>query len=177
MTLVTSTTAASDAPKSPPNPARLFVWAVVWAAIAVLGFAVLVPDWQRVTEFDLAGQRSFGIVFFTPIIASVLAVVFAVFAVRWIRPFQRYRSRWSEQERVEAARRQLAGQPSTPFIVVSIVLAALWVAGLVAVAVFFSVLVKRPDGLALSFLLLALVATAWIPLLEAGLRRRRAGTG
>lgn len=167
---------ATSVPKAPPSPARLLVWSAAWAVVAILGFAVLLPNWQRVMEFDLSGQRTVGVVFFTPIIALLLAVLFAVRAIRWIGPSREYRGRWSEEQRVRAADQRLAGQPSTPFIVFAAVVAIIWLAGVVVVGIFFSTLAERPDSLALALMLLALVAMAWISVLQAGLRRRAAAS-
>jgi len=176
MTTVPPSSSETSAPKAPPSPARLLIWSAAWAVVAILGFAVLIPNWQRVVDFDLYGQRSVGIVFFTPVVALILALLLTVRAIRWIGPSRDHRSRWSAEQRVRAADEQLAGQPSTPFIVFAAVVAIIWLAGVVVVGFFFSSLVQRPDSLALALMLLALVAMAWVSVLQAGLRRRAAAS-
>ena len=164
--------APPTAPAAPPSPARLLVWSVAWAVVAALGFAVLVPNWQRVIAWDFSGQRTGGIVLFTPFIAVVLVVVLVIRAIRSARPAREYRSTWSGEKRAQATREHLAGQPSTMFVAIGGGLAVLWFAGVIAVAIFITPLLEQPGGLVLILELLVLLAMAWIPILRAGVRGR-----
>ena len=159
---------------APPAPASLFVWAIAWAAVAALGFIVLMFNSGQAAGFAFTGQRTFGIVVIVPVLALVLAVICIVRGVRAIVPTREYRQQWSAAERQRAESARLAGQPSTPFIVFSLGVAVVWGVGVVAVVAFLPSLSSNPDGLSLAMMLLALLLMLWAPVLRAGVRRRAA---
>lgn len=158
----------------PASPARSFVWAAAWVVVAALGGVVLVLDWQGVLNSDLSGQRTEGIVLFTPVAAAVIAILLVVRGARSLGAMRGYRARYSAAERARRQRERFAGQPSTPFIVFAAGLGVLWLAGTVATLIFLPNLLQRPSGLSLALMLLALLAMACISVLQAGLRRRAA---
>lgn len=161
-----------DRETPPPAPAALFAWAAAWAGVSVLGWVVFGMNLVRLAEADFSGQRTFGIVAFTPTIALVVAILCAVRAFRAIGPARAYRAQWSVLERKQAEQAHLAGQPSTPLIVFALAVAAIWVAGVTAVLVYLPALSSNVDGFSLAIMLLALVAMLWISVLRAGVRRR-----
>lgn len=163
----------SPAP-APPAPASLFVWAIAWAAVAALGFIVLMLNSGQAAGFAFTGQRTFGIVVIVPVLALVLAVICGVRGIRAIVPHRDYQRQWSAAERQRAERMRLAGQPSTPFIVFSLGVAVVWGVGVVAVITFLPSLASNPDGLSLAMVLLALLLMLWVAVLRAGVRRRAA---
>jgi hypothetical protein len=162
----------AEIPVAPPAPGSQFGWAAAWLGVAALGFFILFPNWPGVVNSDLSGQRTVGIVLFTPIIALGMTVLCVVRGIWAVGAMGHYRSRWSEDEQRLAERKRLAEQPSTPFIVFALFLAVPWLAGVLALLLFLPSLSGNPDGLALAVMLVALVAMAWIPILRAGLRRR-----
>ncbi|MER3392674.1 MAG: hypothetical protein RIC81_09205 [Microcella pacifica] len=171
---MSSTPSPAPPTPAPPTPASLFVWAMAWAAVAALGFFVLMLNSSQAAGFAFAGQRTFGIVVIVPALALVLAVICVVRGVRAIVPHRDYQQQWSAAERQRAERTRLAGQPSTPFIVFSLGVAVVWGVGVVAVIAFFPSLSSDPDGFSLAVMLLALLLMLWVPVLRAGVRRRAA---
>lgn len=139
--------------------------------VGALGATLLVLSWP--TLFEASGQRTIGLVVTTPGVAVVLVIVCLTRAALAVGPARHYRARWSAHERAAIERARLTGQPSTPFIVFALALAAVWLAGVGAVLIFLSTLLRNPAGLSLAIMLLALIAMLWIPALQAGLRRRR----
>lgn len=166
--------AAPARPAIPASPARSFVWAAAWLVVAALGFVVLVLNWQGVLASDLVGQRTEGVVLFTPIAATLIALLLIVRGIRAVGRNRAFRERWSAEDRARLERESLAGQPSTPFLVFAAGLGVAWIVGVTAVVIFFGALLQRPSGLSLALMLLALLGMACISVLQAGVRRRRA---
>lgn len=165
---------ATAVPPTPTRPATLVIWAIAWSIVSALGWVVFMLNLSRVAEADFSGQRTFGIVTFTPVIALAIAGLCLVQAIRAVGRTREYRSRWSPTEREDAERARLHGQPWVPFIVFALGLALIWSAGVVAVLTFLPELSRNLDGLSLASQILALIAMLGIPALRAGLRRRRA---
>lgn len=169
----TSGEVSEEAPPAPASPAKLRAWASAWAGVAVLGFAVIALNLSDAVSFGFSGQRTFGIVVFTPMIGVILAIVCCVRSVGAVRSHSAYNARWSETQRTQAEEERLARQPATLFIAFASTVAALWLAGTVAVVVFLPSLSHNLDGLYLAVMLLALLAMAWVPVLREGFRARK----
>lgn len=172
-----STSPGSAHPTIPASPGGSFAWAGVWAVVAALGAVVLARNWQQALSFDMGGQRTEGIVLFTPFIAIAISVILVVRGLRAVGRRRAYRERWSAPERARLERESLAGQPSTPFFVVAAVAGVLWLSGSIVVLLFLPQMLPRPGGLLLALELLILLAMAWVSALAAGLRRRAANSG
>ena len=163
---------SEEAPPAPASPAKLRAWALAWAGVAVLGFVVLALNLSDALSFGFSGQRTFGIVVFTPVIGVILAIVCFVRSVGAARSHSEYHARWSETQRAQAEQERLARQPVALFLAFAWTVAAVWLAGTIAVIVFLPSLSRNLDGLSLAAMLLALLAMAWVPVMREGFRAR-----
>lgn len=164
----------SALPTAPPTPASLFWWATAWAAVCVLGCITFAMNLSRIVDADFSGQRSWGFIAILPIMAGLIAALCIGRGVRTVGPWREYRARWSADQRARAEQARLAAEPSTPLIVLGTVIGFIWIAGVAAAAVFLPSSASGPDGLVVAITLPVVVAMLWIPVLRAGLCRRRA---
>lgn len=162
----------SESSTVPRNPAIGFVWAAAWLAVAVLGGVVLFTDWANIVSGNVSGQRTQGLLLFTPALGLVFAVLIAIRAVKALRPWNAYLAGTTGQERRERSAAQLRGEVWIGPLVMGIILGVIWLAGVVAVTIFLPHLAGNTAGLFVALMLLALLAMAWIPLLWMALRRR-----
>lgn len=150
------------------------MWAALWLAIAAIASVVLVLEWRRVISFDLSGQRTEGLIAFTPLLALAVAVALLVIGIRAVRPWSEYVARTTPQQRVDAEHAYLRGEASTPPLVIGAVLGGAALAGAVLTGVALPGLPERPAGLLLAIEFVALAAMGSVALITTGVRRRRA---
>jgi len=167
-------TAVSEPPRAPTNPAPKLVAAAGLLLAAAAGFVVLAIDGSRAIAGELQGQRTEGIVLFTPLIAVVAAVVLAIAAFRGRAPWAAYVAQTTPGQRQAAADAPLTRTSSTPFLVLGLALAVIWLAGVVAIAIFATSPNFTTVGLAMAIMLLTLLALVWIPLVRFAVRIRAA---
>jgi len=160
--------------RPPHNPARRIAWAAAWIAVAVLGFVVLATDFGRIISGDVYGQRSEGVLLFTPIIGLLVGILLIISAVRGIEPWNRYVASTTSAERQAALDVRLRGEVYRGPLALAIVLAAIWAVFVVVLAVNIGRIAQSTPGLFAALMLLALVAMGWIALLGVALRRRAA---
>ena len=163
-----------EVPPAPSTPGRLALWALAWAAVAVAGFVVLSATGVNLFGGALEGQRSAGIVVFTPLIATAVALLLVVRSVLSVGKTRAYRAAYSEEVRRKAQHERNARQHPGFFWVVAAITGTLWLAGATAVLIFLPNMLENPTGLALAIMLLGLLAMAWIPALAAAITATRA---
>jgi hypothetical protein len=163
----------SDQPSPTPrpaNPARRFVWAGAWLLVALLSGAVLLIEFDRIVGFELKGQRSEGLLITLPFAAITIAVLLIISAIRAIGPWRAYRASVAS---VGPRESNLRPGGIVPFMTAGIVLAVLFVAGVVYIAVSFTRLANTA-GLLIAVVLVSLIAMGSIQLLDVAIRAHRA---
>ena len=160
--------------RPPLPPARAFGWAAAWLLTSLLSTVVLVSDAVRIVSFGVQGQRSESFLISTPVVTFVIAVLMVVVGVRRIAPWNAYVSTTTALQRQEFSDAGLSREVWAGPLALAIGLAALWLGGVIVVAVFFEPLSTRFAGLFLALFFLVVIAMGWIQLLITALRRRAA---
>lgn len=169
----TASDGAAAAP-APRSPGRGFAWAAAWTVVAIFGGVVLFLDGARIFSGEVQGQRTAGLLISTPLIALALAVVIGVRAFRAIKPWKAYVARTTPAEREMARLAPLQGTNPVAPLVAALVFFVLWLAGAIAVTVFFPHLAKNTAGLFVALMFLALLTMGWVALVGVWLRSRAA---
>lgn len=172
----------SDSVVGPPSsrdvvPAaawRACAWAGAWFAVAIAGIALWVTDWSSVIDGDVAGQRTWGIIVFTPLLAAAIAVLCIVTGVRRSAAWRRHSLSHGRAHARAQRRAQLAAEPWVPLVLGGLAGGVIWLVGVVGLGVFIASDARNATGFWLAVMLLMLLAMAWIPLLAVGVERRAA---
>lgn len=133
----------------------------------------------RAISGELYGQRSAGVVLLTPWIAVIVAVLLVIASIRGRAPWNAYVAQTTPQQRQAVLDGPMTRTVATPFLVMGLSVAGIWLAGVVVVLIFATPLSTNPSGLALALMFLALLALGWIALIRFALQilaaHRRAG--
>ena len=154
------------------SPFRQFLWAAAWFGIAALGIVVVALNAEQIQSGDFSGQRTFGIIVFTPVIALVIGLALLWRGMSALRPFLEYRNQNSEVGLLYIDPAQFKGQKPGFFYAISGIFFTIWLAGLTVLLIFMEQLSQNVSGLVLAVMLLAVLVLVWIGTLFAGLRRR-----
>lgn len=162
-------------PSTPSDPIRGFVWAIVWLMLSVPAGLLLALEWDRVLGGEINSLKAGGFILCMPFLSLGFAAIAGVGAVRALRPWRAYRARTSPEERRRNDARRGKELPAPLVIVVGAAVGGASIIAAVVAAVAWSNRAITDSGALLVVIGLFLVGMIWVPMLDIGVRRHRAG--